>query len=380
MEFSALLTLAVWTASITYLTSGKERERAMVFPDYYFFAERRLVNHIIETRKVKNFDDCELLCYLNDNCVSLNFKKDPDNNKTVNICELNNATHLKYDSDLKTEANFYYRGSKNACDKSFQCQNNATCQSGFTLKGYRCLCPPGFKGEFCETDFDECKGNHACHESANCTNTIGSHVCDCQPGYTGNGQNCTDIDECKGNHSCHVNATCTNTNGSYLCECHPGFNGNGQSSYPCYNYQNLSDTNRKSSYITPSGGPLLCDYSLPEGWYRFVGAAGTKMPTTRVPAFRCADPCHNYQNLSDAKRKSSYVTPINNPTLCDDLLSTGWYRFVGAAGTKMPTTRVPAYRCGTDWSGWLDDVHPTVEDAFVIEERIARRIFKVIFN
>ena len=39
----------------------------------------------------------------------------------------------------------------------------------------------------------------------------------------------SDIDECKGNHSCHVNATCTNTNGSYLCECHPGFNGNGQS-------------------------------------------------------------------------------------------------------------------------------------------------------
>ena len=38
----------------------------------------------------------------------------------------------------------------------------------------------------------------------------------------------TDIDECKVNHSCHVNATCTNNNGSYVCECHPGFNGNGQ--------------------------------------------------------------------------------------------------------------------------------------------------------
>ena len=47
----------------------------MLFPDYYFFAERRLVNHTIETRKVKNLDDCELLCYLNDDCVSLNFKK-----------------------------------------------------------------------------------------------------------------------------------------------------------------------------------------------------------------------------------------------------------------------------------------------------------------
>ena len=89
-----------------------ERERAVVFPDYYFFAERSLVNHTIETRKLKNFDDCELFCYLNDNCVSLNFKKDPDDNEAVRICELNNATHLTYDSDLTTDAKFYYRGSK----------------------------------------------------------------------------------------------------------------------------------------------------------------------------------------------------------------------------------------------------------------------------
>ena len=31
----------------------------------------------------------------------------------------------------------------------------------------------------------------------------------------------------------------------------------------------------------------------------------------------------------------------------------------------MPTTRVPAYRCGTDYTGWLDDAHPTVEDGEV---------------
>ena len=31
----------------------------------------------------------------------------------------------------------------------------------------------------------------------------------------------------------------------------------------------------------------------------------------------------------------------------------------------MPTTRVSAYRCGADWSGWLDGVHPTVGDGEV---------------
>ena len=84
----------------------------MVFPDYYFFAERCLVNHTIEKKGVNNLDDCELMCYLNDDCVSLNFKKDPEDEKSLHICELNNATHLKYDSDLTTDANFYYRGSK----------------------------------------------------------------------------------------------------------------------------------------------------------------------------------------------------------------------------------------------------------------------------
>ena len=40
------------------------------------------------------------------------------------------------------------------------------------------------------TDVDECKGNHSCLQNANCTNTNGSHTLDCQPRYTGNGQNC----------------------------------------------------------------------------------------------------------------------------------------------------------------------------------------------
>ena len=81
-----------------------------------------------------------------------------------------------------------------------------------------------------------------------------------------------------------------------------------------------------------------------------------------------ADQCYDYHNLSDADRKSSYVTPTSGPVFCDDTLLDGWYRFVGDAGTKMPTTRVPAFRCGTDWSGWLNGAHPTVGDGKVIRK------------
>ena len=77
-----------------------------------------------------------------------------------------------------------------------------------------------------------------------------------------------------------------------------------------------------------------------------------------------ADPCYHYQSLSDATRKSSYITP-QCQEVCDDQLPEERYRFVGAAGTKMPTARVPAFRCGTSWSGWLDGAHPTVEDGNV---------------
>ena len=101
----------------------------------------------------------------------------------------------------------------------------------------------------------------------------------------------SDIDECKGNPSCHMNATCT---------------------------------------------------------FHFA-----------------VDPCYHYSNLSEANRNKDYRTPQFGPVFCDDQLFEGWYRFVGDAGTNMPTTRVSPHRCGTDWSGWLNGAHPTLEDGEV---------------
>ena len=78
-----------------------------------------------------------------------------------------------------------------------------------------------------------------------------------------------------------------------------------------------------------------------------------------------ADGCYNYTNLTNANRNRNYDTPLHGPSLCDDKLIEGWHRFVGDAGTKMPTTSVLAYKCGTDRPGWLNGAHPTVEDGKV---------------
>lgn len=52
-----------------------------------------------------------------------------------------------------------------------------------------------FQGQTCEIDINECVKS-PCRNGAICHNTMGSYQCKCQPGYTG--QRCeTDTDDCK---------------------------------------------------------------------------------------------------------------------------------------------------------------------------------------
>ena len=84
----------------------------MEFPAFFFFANKRLEKHTIKTVEVLDMDICELLCYQEHNCVSFNFKKDPENGKATHTCELNNSTHLEHDNELKNDESYFYRGAK----------------------------------------------------------------------------------------------------------------------------------------------------------------------------------------------------------------------------------------------------------------------------
>ncbi|XP_068695515.1 uncharacterized protein [Montipora foliosa] len=122
--------------------------REMGFPESYFFARKRLIKHIISTVQVGNMDICELCCYQEHDCVSFNLEINASPEGTFS-CELNNATHLEQDGDFEDAKDFVYRGGENHCGHTL-CRNHATCQSGFTSKRYRCLCPSGYHGEHCE--------------------------------------------------------------------------------------------------------------------------------------------------------------------------------------------------------------------------------------
>ena len=76
--------------------------------------------------------------------------------------------------------------------------------------------------------------------------------------------------------------------------------------------------------------------------------------------------CQSYTSLTGADRKITYY---NVRDQCDGRsLGTGWYRFQGAAGTRMPTSCPPYNRCDTDATGWLNGRHPTVADGQVTRQ------------
>ena len=77
----------------------------------------------------------------------------------------------------------------------------------------------------------------------------------------------------------------------------------------------------------------------------------------------------NYRILNETDRKNYYQTLKNVVRKCDGRLRRGWYRFMGAAGTKMPSQVVPISRCGTDATGWLSGSHPTVN-----QDAVRRRV------
>ena len=73
---------------------------------------------------------------------------------------------------------------------------------------------------------------------------------------------------------------------------------------------------------------------------------------------QCSEP---YITISDATRNVTF----SGTGSCDINLAIGWYRFVDPAGTQLPETAPPTSHCRTHATGWMNGVHPDVEDGVV---------------
>jgi Notch-like protein len=137
------------------------------------------------------------------------------------------------------------------------------------VEHYVCDCLPGYTGNKCQTNIDDCNPN-PCRNHARCEDHVNNYTCQCLPGYTG--YQCeVDIDECQSN-PCQYSGTCKDNVNSYHCDCVQGFEGDRCgiqidecASFPCRNGGRCLDhINQFSCACNPGYKGKLCGIEILE--------------------------------------------------------------------------------------------------------------------
>ncbi|KAJ4920448.1 hypothetical protein JOQ06_024502 [Pogonophryne albipinna] len=108
--------------------------------------------------------------------------------------------------------------SEPVCD-SDPCVNRATCEDLFNKFG--CVCDPGWEGDRCERDTDDCASQPCVHGS--CRDHLAGFECRCHPGYAGTLCD-EDLNECE-LHPCEHGGTCQDGPNMFTCVCPKGYSG-----------------------------------------------------------------------------------------------------------------------------------------------------------
>ncbi|KAI4885136.1 hypothetical protein NFI96_007271 [Prochilodus magdalenae] len=92
------------------------------------------------------------------------------------------------------------------------------------VKRYQCVCGPGWEGDFCEQETDECTPN-PCKNNGTCFDLPNAYRCECPRGWAG--PDCSeDVNECASS-PCFNGARCVESDvpGEFSCTCPPFYTG-----------------------------------------------------------------------------------------------------------------------------------------------------------
>ncbi|XP_022809326.1 neurogenic locus Notch protein-like isoform X3 [Stylophora pistillata] len=146
---AAVLFLSFFQSGIIIPISSEcsgEECRSIVFKEP--IEGKVMTGHLIRLEEVPHRGSCNVLCYMEPNCVSINIGPSQGGNYN---CELNNASNESpgWSRDLQSKEDYTHLSIENPCSSS-PCFNNGTCQAGYTDKVFRCKCPLGFTGVYCK--------------------------------------------------------------------------------------------------------------------------------------------------------------------------------------------------------------------------------------
>lgn len=162
------------------------------------------------------------------------------------------------------------------------CHNNGICVNNDNKNGdgFTCICMNGYVGSTCGAYVGPCYYNE-CENGATCIEEKNSkYNCECKPGFYG--EHCQfDVNECIVKKDsivtspCQHNGKCYDLVNDYFCECHGPYTGQNCEIYknPCE-----SDPCKKGSYCVPFEDTFKCPCS--EDYY---GAECRLNPCTKNP-------------------------------------------------------------------------------------------------
>ncbi|KAM7543140.1 hypothetical protein Aperf_G00000015228 [Anoplocephala perfoliata] len=204
------------------------------------------------------------------------------------------------------------------------CKNSGKCENVRSPNGqpYRCVCPPGFRGDHCEMMQLDCVV-HGCRNGGQCTQHMdGQSRCLCPRGYYGNlcefNQTVCSENPCQAPNSvCHPLQKPKNGR-QFFCSCPPGFTGENCeiniddcASKPCQNGAFCEDLISSYRCICPAGlFGIWCEnreVECPPG----KCPKGSSCYKMKDGSFKCSSPNLNAahkQNNSNLSENSSPLT------------------------------------------------------------------------